>query len=229
MKKALISLILVLVCTSAFSQDVIRHGRGEDIQQYLLDSIKFVSPDFQAGVITFKDGTFSRGPVNISTIEQRVWFVGTDGIKQVLVNEDDVARVTIKGRTFIKTQYGYMEMVQTTGDVVFGCVRRVSFLETEKKGAYGMASATTSVTTIGTLQEYGTTYTLGAEQDTPYIYKVIPYLYRNNRTWISNKKNFQKCFPDKKAMIEKYLKDNSLDLEKYKDAEKLFQALSAEE
>lgn len=227
MKKTLISLILVLVSASAFSQDVVHHGRGEDIQQYLLDSIKFVTPDFQAGVITFKDGTFSRGPVNISTIEQRVWFVGTDGTKQVLANEDDVARVSIKGRTFIKTQYGYMEMIETTDDVVLGCVRRVSFLETEKKGAYGMASATTSVTTIGTLQEYGTTYTLGKEQDTPYIYKVIPYIYRNNRAWLSNKKNFQKAFPDKKAFIEQYLKDHSVDLEKYEDAAALFNALSA--
>ena len=225
-KKALYTLLIL--CLPAFAlqaQDVVHHQRGEDLQQYLLDSVKFVVPEFQSGIITFHDGSYSRGPVNISTIEQRVYFVSTEGQYQVLTNEDQVSRVSIKGRTFIKSKYGYVELLDNSGDVALGAVRRTSFFETEKKGAYGMVSQTTSVTTIGSLQQNGNMYTLGVDQATPFKYKVIPYIYKNNRVFISNKKNFQKCFPDKKALIEQYLKDNSVDFEKLEDVRDLFEAL----
>lgn len=227
MKRNLLSLFLFFCCCATLSaQDVVHHQRGEDLQQYLLDSIKFVIPEFQSGIITFRDGSYSRGPVNISTIEQRVYFVAPDGNYQVLTNEDQVTRVSVKGRTFIKSQYGYVELLDTAGDVALGAVRRTSFFETEKKGAYGMASQTTSVTTIGTMQSHGVTYTLGADQTTPFKYKVIPYLYRNNKVYMSTRKNFQKCFPDKKSEIESYLKEHSVDFENIEEVTELFNSLS---
>ena len=226
MKKNILTLMLLLGATALFAQEqnVIHHERGEDLQQYLLDSIKFVIPEFESGIITFHDGNFSRGPVNISTIEQRVYFIGTDGKYQVLTNEDQVSRVSIKGRTFIKSKYGYIDLLKMSGDVALGAVRRVSFFETEKKGAYGMVSQTTSVTTIGTLQQGGQMYTLGVDQTTPFKYSVTPYLYKNSRVYLSNKKNFLKCFPDKKEAIEQYLKDHNVDFERLDDVTGLFDA-----
>lgn len=228
MKKYLNFVLLSLIFTvfTARAQDVVHHQRGEDLQQYLLDSVKFVSPEFQAGVITFSDGGFSRAPVNISTIEQRVYFISPEGQYQVLADEDQVRRVSIKGRTFIKSKYGYVEILQTDGDVSLGAVYRTSFFETEKKGAYGMASQTTSVTTIGTIQANGTMYTLGVDQSTPFKYKVIPYLYKDGKVYISNKKNFQKCFPDKKAFLEEYLTGHTVDFENLDDVRALYDALS---
>ena len=228
MKKICLSLILLLGIAPLFAQNqgVIHHERGDDLQQYLLDSVKFVVPEFQSGIITFQDGSYSRGPVNISTIEQRVYFIGTDGKYQVLTNEDQVSRVSIKGRTFIKSKYGYIDLLKMSGDVALGAVRRVSFFETEKKGAYGMVSQTTSVTTIGTLQQGGQMYTLGVDQTTPFKYSVTPYLYKNSKVYLSNKKNFLKCFPDKKEAIEQYLKDHNVDFERLDDVTGLFDAIT---
>ena len=227
MRRIYLLVILIFCCCTALpAQDVVHHQRGEDLQQYLLDSVKFVIPDFQSGIITFRDGSYSRGPVNISTIEQRVYFVAPDGNYQVLTDEDKVARVSVKGRTFIKSQYGYVELLDTQGDVALGAVRRTSFFETEKKGAYGMVSQTTSVTTIGTMQTNGTTYTLGVDQATPFKYKIIPYLYRNDKVYMSTRKNFLKCFPDRKADIESYLKEHYVDFESIEDVTELFNSLS---
>jgi len=226
MKIKYLFFLLLLCGTTLSAQDVVSHQRGEDLQQYLLDSVKFVVPDFQAGVIIFNDGTFSRGPINISTIEQRIYFVSPEGDYQVLTNEDQVTRATIRNRTFIKSKYGYVELLRTNEDVSLGAVRRTSFFETEKKGAYGMASQTTSVTTIGTIQQNGTMYTLGVDQKTPFKYKVIPYLYKDNRVLMSNKKNFQKCFPSKKAEIDAYLKDHNVDFENMEDVTALYEFLT---
>ena len=92
------------------AQDI-QHQRGDDLKEYLLDSVKFVVPEYTAGFVKFRDGSFARGPVNISTIEQRIYFVNPEGEVQVLVNEDQVSYVTFAGRTFIKSRYGYVEPI----------------------------------------------------------------------------------------------------------------------
>ena len=226
------SILLTTLCclifggmTAASAQNAVQHQKGEDLNQHLSDSIKFIFPEFQSGIITFSDGSHSRGPVNISTIEQRIYFISAEGAYQVLVNEDQVRRVSIKDRSFVKTRYGYVELLDYAAETSLGAVRRTSFFETETKGAYGMASQTTSVATIGQLQQNGNVYTLGVDQSTPFKYKIVPYLYRNGKVLISNKKNFQKCFPDKKAVIEQYLKDKPVDFENFEEVESLFNAL----
>ena len=224
--KAKYLFLFLLLCGSTLSaQNTVTHQRGEDLQQYLLDSVKFVVPEFQSGVVIFNDGNYARGPINISTIEQRIYFVSPEGEYQVLTNEDQVTRVTIKNRTFVKSKYGYVEILHNNDKASLGAVRRTSFFETEKKGAYGMASQTTSVTTIGSIQANGTMYTLGVDQTTPFKYKVIPYLYKDGKVLMSNKKSFQKCFPDKKAAIEEYLKDHPVDFESMDDVSALYYSL----
>ena len=226
MKRLYLLFCLCLACTTLSAQDVVHHQRGEDLQQYMLDSVKFVNPDFQSGVVIFKNGTYSRGPLNISTIEQRVYFINPSGETQVLANEDEVKRVTIKNRTFQKSPYGYVELLKSADEAGLGSVRRVSFMETEKKGAYGMASQTTAVTTVGSYSEAGVMRTLGVDQSTPFKYKVIPYLLKGEKVLISNKKNLQKCFPDKKSVIDAYLHEHSVDFENIDDMRSLFEALS---
>lgn len=207
------------------AQDVIQHQRGDDLKEYLLDSVKFVVPEYTAGFVKFRDGSFARGPVNISTIEQRIYFVNPEGEVQVLVNEDQVSYVTFAGRTFIKSRYGYVEPIDKAGDVSLGVVRRVSFLESKKTGAFGTNAETSSVTSVSSIYDSGLRYTLGVNQDTPYRYKVIPYLLKGEKVLLSNKKNLLKCFPDRKDFIEGYLKENPVDFEKLENVSELFKII----
>ena len=144
---------------------------------------------------------------------------------QVLANEDQVVYVFMNGRSFLKSRYGYVEKLASIDDIALGAVRRVSFLETEKKGAYGSSAQTSSVTTVGAIQESGVMYTLNVDQTTPFLYKVIPYLCKEDKILLSNKKNLIKCFPDRKEAIENYLKEHSVDFESLEDMQQLFEAL----
>ena len=224
-KRFILVLALLGFCCALSAQDVIHHKRGEDLQQYLLDSIKFVLPGYQSGIVKFKDGSFSRAPLNISTIEQRLYFLNPSNEVQVLTNEDQVDYVFMDRRSFFKSRYGYVEKLTTIGDIALGVVRRVTFLETEKKGAYGAPTQTSSVSTINSIQEGGIMYTLNVDQTTPFLYKVIPYLCKENKILLSNKKNLMKCFPGKKEAIESYLKEHSVDFESLEDMQQLFEAL----
>ena len=118
-----------------------------------------------------------------------------------------------------------MELLTTSDKASLGAVRRVSFLESEKKGAFGMVSQTTSITTMNTYLEGGNMYTLSVNQNTPYKYKVIPYFYRNEKVLMSTKKNLIKCFPEKKAFIEGYLKEHPVDFENFEEVSQLFDAV----
>lgn len=206
------------------AQDI-QHQRGDDLKEYLLDSVKFVAPDYSAGFVKFKDGTSARGPVNVSTIDQRIYFVNPEGEVQVLVNEDQVSYVTFAGRTFIKSRYGYVEPIDKAGDVSLGVVRRVSFLESKKTGAFGSSAETVAVTSVNSFYDSGNRYNLGTNQNTPCRYKVIPYFMKGEKVLLSNRKNLLKCFPDRKDFIEEYLKEHVVDFEKFDDVSVLFEAL----
>ena len=222
--KIRLSVLLIFCCCSAQAQDI-QHQRGDDLKEYLLDSVKFVVPEYTAGFVKFRDGSFARGPVNISTIEQRIYFVNPEGEVQVLVNEDQVSYVTFDKRTFVKSRYGYVELVSSIDDVSLGFVRRVSFLESKKTGAFGSNAETSSVTSVSSIFDSGIRYTLDVNQDTPYRYKVIPYFYKGEKVLLSNKKNLLKCFPDRKDFIEEYLKEHTVDFEEPEEVAALFEAV----
>ena len=224
--KIRLSFLLLLCCCGPLqAQDVIHHQRGDDLKEYLLDSVKFIAADYIAGFVKFRDGSFARGPVNISTIEQRIYFINPDGEVQVLANEDQVSHVFFGKRTFIKSRYGYVEQLATVENVALGAVRRVTFLESKKTGAFGTNAETSSVTSVSSIFDSGNRYSLGVNQNTPYLYKVIPYLCKNGKVLLSNKKNLLKCFPDKKDFLENYLNDHSVNFEKLEDMTALFEAL----
>lgn len=226
MKNALLTLLFLLFCCRPLpAQNVIQHQRGDDLKQYLLDSVKFIAGDYTAGFVKFRDGSNARGPINISTIEQRIYFINPEGEVQVLTNEEQVRYVTLGSRMFIKSRYGYVELVAAVGDVSLGVVRRVSFLESKKTGAFGTNAETSSVTSVSSIYDSGNRFTLGVNQETPYLYKVIPYFYKGEKVLLSNKKNLVKCFPDKKDFIETYLNEHSVDFANPDELTALFEAM----
>lgn len=228
MKKIVLLFLLVLNALPALSQKV-QHGKNDDLTKYLLDSIKYVMPEFARGVIVFSNGEKSEGELNISTIDQSLLFISKEGEILAAKDNDEVSRVSIKGRSFVREHNNYIELLKMSGDAVLGVCRKVSFLETEKVGAYGTASTTSSVTSVSSISNGGLRYDLDNNLTTPFIYKTIPYIYRNGTAYLASKRNFQKAFPNKKKIIENYLKENRVDFNNFEEVERLFDYLDKAE
>jgi hypothetical protein len=220
-------MIILAACfaLNTHAQDIIQHQKGEDMAQHILDSIKYVLPDFTAGIVIFKDGRTANGPLNISTITQKLLFISPEGEIQVAYNQNTIDRVSVKGRSFVQTNQGFVELLDMVDDVILGCVKRVKFLESEKKGAFGTSSQTSSVTSISSITADGQIYELAQNVKTPYIYSVTPYLGRNGKFSYATKKYMLRCFPSKKNEIEAYLKENKVDFENLEDVRALFEYL----
>lgn len=225
MKRTLMIILTACFALGTQAQDMIQHKKGEDMTQYLLDSVKYALPDFTAGMVVFKDGRTANAPLNISTITQKLLFISPDGEIQEVVNQNNIDRVSVKGYSFVQTSQGFVELLDMVGDVVLGCVKRVKFLESEKKGAFGTSAVTTSVTTISSISTEGQRYELAQHVNTPYTYRVTPYLGRNGKFSYATKRYMMKCFPSKKNEIEAYLKENKVDFENMDDVRALFEYL----
>lgn len=223
MKKIILFASLFILCFEGFSQNVVQSTKKGDLANALMDSVKYVMPQFEQGIVVFKSGEQTEAKLNISTIDQTLRFIDKNDEVLTVINQDDVNRVTIKGRTFVRGRGVYVELLSMSSDVVLGVCRRVNFLETEKQGAYGTkASPTTSVTTMTTYSDNGQVYDLNQNITTPFLYKQIPYFYKNGILYLATKKMMIKCFPDKKAEIQAYIKEKRVDFNDIEQVRPLF-------
>lgn len=222
MKKIMLFTVMFLTCFECFSQNVVHSTNRGDLAANMIDSVKYVTPEFQTGIVIFKTGEKTEAKLNISTIDQTLRFIDENGEVLSVRNQDDISRVSIKGRTFVRGRGIYVELLDMSSDVILGVCRKVNFLETEKQGAYGKASPTTSVTSVSSYADNGYMYDLNQNLTTPFLYKQIPYLYKNGVFYLASKKAFTKCFPDKKAEIQSYIDEKKVDFSDMDQVRPLF-------
>ena len=226
MKKLLFIALMIFMGSAAFPQTVSFTSPNAQSQK-MLDSVKYVLPEFAAGMVLFNNGERSNGAININTIDQKVHFVDTKGEILVISNNEEVSRVFVKGRSFMNSRYGYIEIYETSGDVFIGELRKVGFISEDKVGAFGSKSQTTAIQSVNSVQTTGG-YMVDFEKqrNTPYIYKKIPYLCRKGMIQTVTKKTLQKSFPDKKEFIEQYMDEHKPNLNDVEDAREMFKAIT---
>lgn len=226
MKRILSTVLMLYICASAFAQTVSFTSPDAESQK-MLDSVQYILPEFAAGMVVFNNGEQSNGALNINTIDQKLHFIDPSGKILVITNNDQVARVFIKGRSFVNSRYGYIEIYETAGDVFMGELRKVGFISADKEGAFGTKSQTTSIQTISSVQATGGfMIDFEKQKNSPYTYKKIPYLCRKGVMQPVTKKTLQKCFPDKKEAIEQYISEKDPNLNNVQEVREMFKAIS---
>ena len=196
------------------------------------DSVKYVNPQFYPGVIIFADGKQSGGSINICTIDQKLHFVHESGDTLVVKNNEEVDRVYILGRAYVNSKYGYMEMLETVGDVTL-CELRLTEIHTDAApGAYGLKTQTSAVKSKTSFEIDGT-FT-GAEplsntllnfeinDGIAFSYRKSPFLLVKGEAYPVNRKTLAKFFPEQKSIIEQYMEDKNPVLTSVAPVQELF-------
>lgn len=226
MKRLFVSLLFCVAGITCSAQTLTFDSPNEESQR-ILDSVKFVLPEFASGIVIFNDGTQSNGALNINTMTQCVHFIDPDGKDLALVNNNQVSKVFIKNRLFLNSRYGYIEVYETTDDVFMGELRSVNFISEAKEGAFGSKSQTTSIQTLTHIEtSAGYRVDFEKQKNSPYSYKKIPYLHRKGAFVPATKKAFQRYFPSKKEFIEQYVDKHDLRLNHVDHARELFKTVS---
>ena len=225
MRLFLLITLMFIGLSGGYGQTV-SYASPTDESSKMLDSVKYVLPEFTAGTVIFNDKGYSNGAVNIHALTQKVHFIDENGDIREIDDNSNVKIVIAKKRNFLNCSYGFIEMYESAGEVTVGELRQVNIISEVKTGAYGSKSESTAIQSVGFVTDNGMKTDLNVNTRVPYIYRKVPYLIRKGSVIPANRKTFTKSFPHKKDFIEQYLKENKVDFENVEQVREFFRILN---
>jgi len=214
MKKYLILLFLFIpICAFAQKRKVVEAASGEDVSKKVSTQFQYLFPEFTDGDVFFNGMPRSSGKLNYNMLIGEIHFI--DNNKQILAlaNVNNVIYVKIENRKFYPFKNNeFTEELMTTPRCQLTVRYTGKVAQHGKKVAYGGSSATSSVTSYSSVAGANRQYELSVIEDV--LVTVDSYYYfltKNGRyTIIRNVKAFTKLFPEHKAIIETFAKENKI-------------------
>lgn len=192
MKRFLISAFALILGVTAFAQD-------DDV-----DTLFYVRPAFSRGIVFMEDGGVQQGNINICNIDQTVRFIDAAGDTLMMEGSEKAIKVSIDKTVYYRFKDRFTEMVDYAGEVALGLQRSCVQIENSKVGGFGASSATSSVESYGYDAMTGLYFKHIDFLPENWQYSNRYVLYAGDKFYLTNKKNFLKVFPDKKAIIEEF-------------------------
>ena len=222
MKKVLIGFLLLLCAVSMNAQKT-TFMNVDRTSRMFYDSVLYVNPQFYPGVVISVDGKQSSGPINICTVNQKLYFINPESDTLMVTNQENIDRVYILGKAFVNSKYGYMQLLETAGDVTL-CELRITVIHTDAApGAYGTKNQT-SATKALTYAEWSSSLLLHLDinADKAFSYSKKPFLFVDGKAYPVTQKALVKHFPEHKEFIEQYFKENNVTLTSVAPVRELF-------
>ena len=127
------------------------------------------------------------------------------------------------GRAFINSKYGYLEMLETAGDVTL-CELKLTEIHTDAAhGAYGLKTQTSAAKQL-TSYDSGHTPLLHFDinEEKAFSYRQKPFLLVNGEAYPVTQKSLLKYFPEHKELIEEYLQEKNTNIHSVSPVRELF-------
>jgi hypothetical protein len=234
MKKIILG-ILLLFCAVAMNAQKRTFMNMDKASRMFYDSVFFVNPKFYPGVVISIDGKQSGGSINICTVNQKLYLLSPENDTLMVNNQETIDRVYILGKAYVNSKYGFVEMLETTGDVTL-CELRITEIHTDAApDAYGLKTHTKSskkMTTFTIAQEdaYHDTFSYSElsfdiNSDFAFSYYKKPFLLVKGEAYPLTKKSLIKYFPKQKEFIQEYMKEHNTNIHSINPMLELFNAL----
>ncbi|HPW79120.1 MAG: hypothetical protein BWX62_00050 [Bacteroidetes bacterium ADurb.Bin037] len=227
MKKLILLLVFIAGFITGYAQKVFL---DIDISRPYTEIYYF--PYYSSGTIQFTDGSVYNGQLNILLASSTLCFLDEEGQPDIFTDIDKVASVSIGRNYFIPLLSHYIQILDTDGNVMFG-VEQYLQLEAEKRyGAFGREEKSPNVPIEKRdLRSEGYHINSGgrslAAESTPYTVHQNAYLIKDKKAYVLNRKNFKRFFPSKKALIQQYENQNTIDYSDPDQSLMLFKFLMA--
>ena len=190
-------------------------------QEELGDGLLF--PQFESGIVTFKNGTRTQASLNYNMLYQKMWFKDNENNIMEIANLPQVLMVTIGERRFFPVPTGaFYEQLPAGGDFFF-VQHLATMISQGKASAYGGYSQTSAATSIGSL-ESGTSGRVVLKADEKFKQKrdFVYYLKSGNSyKRFTSAKALGKLFKGQASKIEEFAKEQSINFSKTEDVAKI--------
>lgn len=221
-------LILLLLCPCwIFAQDgqVVQVTVGDDLNDKVSTHLQYLFPEFSNGEVYFQDAPKGGGMLNYNMLQGEMQFVNNNEV-MTLANIRNVAMVNINNRKFYPfNNKEFTEELLTTDKIQLRVRRKGSAVNYAQKGAFGMSSSTSSISSYSSIAGIGgdQQYELSVMRDVLVTLKYYYYLVGSNGkyTQIKNVKTFTKQFPAHRTQIEAFVKEHNIRFDKENDLKAL--------
>ena len=195
----LISLLLASCICKAQSDD-------NKISPYLFEK-------FRPAEVFFKDGSRYKETMNYNLLTNKFCFLEKTNNKiQEVTNPEDILIVKIEGRVFYQENNYAIEVLPTNPSLFVQYKAHIR--KQAEKGGYGSTSETTAVRTFAGVNADGMRYDFSPEALIVGKRYQHYWLEKNGkRKAFKNFKQFLKLYPEHKAALELFIRENQLDID----------------
>lgn len=224
MKKAVLTQVMALISLSYLlgqNNEIVRIKPGQDIASSYSPYGFYRFQGFSEGTAIFKDGGKTIARFNYHMLNEEMQFINNSGDTLALADPFSIKYIYLDSVLFFYSE-GYLEVIVNNESLKLGRRLRLN-TKWEKIGAYGQPSPSGSIRTPNRLILRNTSNDLSMNQDL-LIEKEYSYFWidKYNTVLKANKANLIKLIePDKKPVVEEFLKKNKIDFRKEPDLKTL--------
>jgi hypothetical protein len=227
MKRAiLILLTMVTVLTISAQSGTIKVINGKVVEGDFFKEKIFVFDHYLEGRIRLNNGEVYTGKLNISTLNQTLRVISETGDTISISNEKLVEVVSSGNYFFRKFNIGYIQYLNTNGEVSLGLHRTMKLGSEKLQGAYGGSNEVSSIQKIATIDVDSRVEKISGTAELRYTYTETLFLMKDNKYYPANKRNFERMFSSLKSKINQYVDENKLSFSKKEDLVTLFNYLA---
>jgi hypothetical protein len=227
-RKFILIYIASFAINFSFSQDTKQYYKvnpGQAVEEVLNNEVRFLYPEFKAGTVLFRNGSFGASRMNYNFYDQELQFInGEDTL--ALDKGEDIRNIVIEKDTFYYREKQWVRHIASTSNVRLGEVKYLAFADMEKIGAYGQEMSSSAVgayqMTISNVPK-----NIVANQILTFVMTQDYYFGdRHGNYMVANKKNIGNMFGNKCPGIGKFLESEKINFHILSDMEKVFEFIN---
>jgi hypothetical protein len=226
--KVLLLLLFFITCDHLSAQEAktFRVKAGEVPEKAIPNSDKYRYKTFLAGSVLYKNDKSSPAKLNYNHLLNEMQMITPKGDTLSLANEIAIKQVNVGDNFFYyDIEHGYVELLADYAPEKLAVRRIMKVIRSEKTGGYGQSSGVSSIRNISMIPGSNSqVFKLQTPGDLVLATDVSYYIIdQNSRFHLVTKSNIIRLFSGHKKVIDKFMKDNRIHVNKEEDLKKLLQ------
>lgn len=226
MKTFLFCLLIASLSSVSIAQktgDTYQVSSSRNVNEVIPFEGRFQYPAFTDGLVHFRNGRTSKAKMNYSLLHGEVMFIDRLRDTLLLADNDFIDRVYIgQNLYYYYPGHGHILISADYGHVKLGKKEFLVQMGHEKYASYGQYSSTSAISSYSSfMNNKGEFRYLQPNEKVMMKRRQVYFLVdKNARFYVANRSNLMKIFPSRKSEINRFLKENDINLEIGPDLDK---------
>lgn len=215
------SLLIFLVVTYFASAQRIKYYTvqpGESVLDIIPKAEMYEYPQFEQGVVNFKNGKRSAAKLNYNFVHEEILFINAQNDTLTIINPEEVKNVVIGNTQFFYSPGRFVKLDTSIGEIKLATAGFFATISKRRIGAYG-------TTTDGGSESYGS-YIIPNNAKLELTPNVVTTVAYSKALFIGNKfnqfipvtkKNILSFYPEKEAQLKKYFQGKEVNFSSRED------------